>query len=297
MKFTNKTNLPAPVFNALTADNYSRGASNRSVTQLMDSPRVRILKAEHDDDIVEDVSDRVWSVLGTAVHNIFEDATDHEDKMFIAEQRLFYDVDGWTISGAMDLQEEDSKTGAIVLSDYKCTSVWSVIYDKVEWHNQLNFYAWLARKASHVAVSKLQIVAVLRDWKKKEAMTKGKDYPQAPLVIVPIPLWSNDKQDEYVEGRIKIHSEAEFDRMTGEPLPLCTPSERWMKPTTYAVKKTANKRAIRVFDSEEEAKTYFLDKGLDSKHSIETRKGEPTRCFDYCSAAPFCDQFQGEVWS
>ncbi len=55
MIITNHTNLPEPVFKALTHSDYSRGHSNRSVTQLIDSPRVRILRKEHDDEITEEL--------------------------------------------------------------------------------------------------------------------------------------------------------------------------------------------------------------------------------------------------
>ena len=56
MKITNLTNLPDPVVKALSKDNYSRGESQISVTTLIDCPRVRLLREEHDDEISEDVS-------------------------------------------------------------------------------------------------------------------------------------------------------------------------------------------------------------------------------------------------
>ena len=69
--------------------------SNRSVTQLIDSPRVRILRKEHDDEIFEDASDMLWSVLGTSVHHMFEQHQ-LED---IVEERLYAEVDDWVIMG------------------------------------------------------------------------------------------------------------------------------------------------------------------------------------------------------
>jgi len=170
VRLTNKHNLPTPVVNSLTKDNYSRGASNRSITQLIDSPRIRILRAEHDAEMTEDASDKVWSVLGTAVHNMFEDAV--SEKEHISEERLFIEQDGWEISGAIDLQETESD-GSVTVSDYKCTSVWSVMYGKAEWANQLNAYAWLVRHVKKVPVSSCQIVAVLRDWKLSELQRQG----------------------------------------------------------------------------------------------------------------------------
>ena len=287
MKITNKKGLPEPIVRVLTQDDYTRGPSNRSITQLIDSPRVRILRAEHEEDIEEDVSEMTWSVLGRAIHKLFEDET-----AFGAEERFFLDRQGWTISGAVDLQEEDST----MLTDYKSTSVWSVIYGKTEWHNQLNAYAWLARHAKGLRIDKLQIVTFLRDWSRRESETK-KNYPAAPLMAIPIPVWPEAQQDAYMEGRIKAHQEAEFARITGDQLPPCSDEERWLKASTYAVKKLTNKRAIRVFDSMAEAEKYMEDKSLDDKHGIETRHGEPTRCVqDWCRVASICSQFQGEVW-
>jgi hypothetical protein len=165
LQLTNKHNLPKPVVDALTKDNYSRGSSNRSITQLIDSPRIRILRAEHDAEMTEDASEKVWSVLGTAVHNMFEDAV--SEKEHVSEERLFVDHEGWELSGAIDLQETEAD-GSVTVSDYKCTSVWSVIYGKQEWVNQLNAYAWLVRHVKKMPVGKCQIVAVLRDWKLSE---------------------------------------------------------------------------------------------------------------------------------
>lgn len=314
MRLTNKHNLPTPIVMALSRDSYSRGPSNRSITQLIDSPRVRILQQEHDEDMTEDVSDLMWSVLGTAVHNIFEDgAKDHGING--AEERLYLDVNGWTVSGAMDLQEVgyDGDFGGDIklLTDYKCTSVWSVIFGKVEWINQLNAYAWLSRHAKGFNPDKLRVVAVLRDWNRRESL-KNPDYPKAPIHIHPIQRWTDEEQDAYMAERIRLHSDAEFSRLVGEPLVLCSDAERWMKPTTYALKKNANKRAVRVFKTLEEAELEMERHiGADAakaetmkkkpaavKYSIEERPGEPTRCMgDYCHAATFCDQFQSEVWS
>ena len=124
-------------------------------------------------------------------------------------------------------------------------------------------------------------------------MKETKPYPAAPITIIPIELWSDEKQDQYIAGRVKLHQDAEYERLTGGSLPLCSDLERWARPSTWAVKKTANKRAMRVFDSEQEAEEYFKEKNLDKKHSIEERIGKNMRCeADYCGVARWCDQFE-----
>jgi hypothetical protein len=229
----------------------------------------------------------MWTVLGTAVHRIFED---HAGDDVISEERLFVEVDDWVISGAIDLQDERG------IVDYKCTSVWSVIHDKIEWELQLNAYAWLMRHAKGVNPQELRIVAVMRDWNRRQAESDA-SYPQAPIAELPITRWSDSDQDKYMEGRIALHQFAEFRNFSDESLPPCTDAERWTRPTTYAAKKTTNKRALKVFDSMEEAESFLEKRGhADSKwHEVEVRHGVHVRCDqNWCRVAEFCDQWRGD---
>jgi hypothetical protein len=124
-------------------------------------------------------------------------------------------------------------------------------------------------------------------------MNQNNPYPEAPITIIPIELWDDEKQDRYIAGRVKLHQDAEFERLTGGSLPLCSDLERWARPGTWAVKKIVNKRAMRVFGSEEEAQKYFKDNNLGNKHSIEERKGKNVRCAgDYCGVSKWCDQYK-----
>jgi hypothetical protein len=264
MQYTNKMNLPEPVVLALTHDTYSRGKSNRSVTQLIDSARAQILRTKHDDDIVEDVSDLIWIALGKAVHLLLEK---HARGKYLPEERLFAELGGWTISGQVDIQYDETVTldvrRLVKLIDYKCTSVWSVIFGKEDWHNQLNFYAWLAEEAKDVRVTELQVLVILRDWKKSELKQRGKDYPASPIMLIDIPLWTKEKRDWYVNERVKVHQNAEFLRLTGDTLPFCTDAERWKNPAKYAVIKTGNKRAQKVLDTQVQAEEYIAAEGTE----------------------------------
>ena len=184
MPVSNRFNLPDVVVKALTVDTYSRGNSDISITTLIDSPRIGILQKEHEGEIEQDAVDFLWSRFGTSVHNMFEDAAEGDDTC-ISEERLFNDIQGWTVSGAIDLQHVESD--GVIVSDYKVTSVWSVIYDKVEWHRQLNCYAWLVRHAKQIPVKQLRIIAILRDWQRRKA-EEGGNYPESPIMIVNIPF-------------------------------------------------------------------------------------------------------------
>lgn len=292
MIVTNHHSLPPIVVQALTQDTYSKGKSNRSMTQLIDSPRVGVLYKEHEADVEKDVTDFLWSRFGTAMHNVFEDAVECTDNL-ITEERLYTEALGWTISGAIDLQEITSS--GRVISDYKVTSAWSVIYGKKEWHNQLNAYAWLVRKATGDTVKQLRIICIIRDWQRRRSY-EDPSYPQSPIEVIPIGLWSDRDQDQYMEGRIKLHQNAEFDRLTGSELPHCSDAERWKKDDTFAVIKKGRKRAVRVLDSLEDAELFLNNLDDLKQHSIFARKGEATRCVqDWCNVARWCDQYQGEI--
>jgi hypothetical protein len=284
MKLTNKFGLPDPVVKALTRSEYSKGESNRSITQLIDAPRVRILRQEHWDELEEDVSEKMWAVMGTAAHKMFEDTADDKH---VSEERIFLEIDGWVVSGAIDVQriEDDG----ITIMDYKTTSVWSVILGKVEWERQLNCYASLLRRAKGAKVKGLKVIAILRDWRSRDALDKA-DYPKAPIVEIDIPMWSDSDQDTYLDSRVELHQNAEFDRLTGAELPECSPEERWEKPSVWAVKKIGNKRAIKLYDNEASAKADLLP-----GQEIEFRRGEPTRCTaNWCRVNAWCSQYQRE---
>lgn len=282
MKLTNKFAIPDTIVNVLKRPTYSKGKANLSITELIDSPRVVNLKHKHWDDIEVDASEMVWSLFGSAVHGILEHG---KGDNHIVEERLHVEFDGWHISGAIDLQEvyEDG----IVIKDYKVTGAWSVRNEKQAWHDQLNSYAWLVENAKQKPVKGLQIVAIIRDWSAREASNKA-DYPQAPIVVVDIPLWLPEKRTQFIEERLNTHAEGYFESDSGGELPDCTPDECWEKPEKFAVMKVGGVRAKSLHNTKEEAQAALPEKG----YVIEHRPGERTRCASYCQVSPWCSQYQ-----
>ncbi len=284
MKFTNKHRLPEPLVRALSADKYSKGDARISITGLMGSPRVNVLRSKHHADIETDVMDRLWSVFGTTVHNMLEEGSAGLDD-YIAEERIDTVLDGWKISGGIDVQHFTD--GQVGIRDWKVTGAWAVMNNKPDWERQLNSYAYLVEKENGHTVKDIQIGAIIRDWKRFEA-DRNPDYPRTPVVMVDIPLWGFKAREQYLLSRIALHKEAYRKAEWGEPLPPCTPDEMWEKPTVYAVKKPGSSRAISLHSSKDEA----LDKAIKTKNSMETRLGERTKCEGgYCEVSAFCDQF------
>ena len=290
MKITNQFNLPATVVNAVKDDEYDKGDSVLSVTQLITPPRIVILQDLNADNLTVDVVDRVPALLGTAVHKIIEKGS-KDIPGHVVEERLFANVGGWKISGAVDLQI-DNGDGTWEINDYKVTSVYSVMDEKIEWVQQLNCYAYLASLVGR-KVTSLKIVAILRDWQRKQAELKP-DYPQSQVVVVEIPLWGHDDQLRYVTSRVMLHQQAKKSVDSGEAPPYCSDQERWLRGETYAVMKEGRKSAIRLHDNhqdaEEQARALGEDGGL---YTVEHRRGNPVRCAgNYCMVANWCRQYQ-----
>jgi hypothetical protein len=284
MKITNKFGLPQTIVNALERPTYSKGKAHLSATELLNSPQIVVLRKQHLDELESDASDMVWSLFGSAVHHILEQGGDDNH---LVEERLHAQMDGWDISGAIDLQI--IHPDGIEVNDYKTVGVYGVMHEKKEWEEQLNIYAWLVETVKKTPVTALKIVAIIRDWNRRDAGTRT-GYPAAPVAVIDIPLWSLERREAYVRERIHAHSEALFAMETGEPIPLCSPEDCWEKPTTYAVKKEGGVRAKIVCASEDEAKEELVKAG--KGYFIETRLGERTRCANYCQVSQWCEQYK-----
>ena len=283
MKITNKHGIPDTFVNVLKRPTYSKGRAHLSATQLLNSPKIVAMTKKFEDELEQDVSDMVWSIFGTAIHGVLEHG---KDDNHIVEERLHTTFDGWRISGAIDLQ---ILTGpdTISIRDYKTTSAWAVMNEKIEWEQQLNIYAWLVEICKLKIVDSVGIVAIIRDWSRREA-AKNPDYPQSPVKEIPINLWPYQQREDFISERISKHSECEFHMETDEELPPCTPEEMWEKPTTYALKKKGGVRAIKVYETMEDA-----ERACDEKvHEIEVRLGTRTRCESFCPVNNYCQQWR-----
>lgn len=284
MKLTNKHNIPQTFVNVLKRPTYSRGKANLSVTQLINSPKIVALTKKFEDELEQDVSEMVWSIFGSAVHKVLEHG---QDENHIVEERLHTELDGWKISGAIDLQIVHPD--GIDVRDYKTVSAWSVMNEKIEWEQQLNIYAWLVETVKKMPVKSLGIVAIIRDWSRREA-ARNPDYPQAPIKEIPINTWGMLERKKFISDRIKVHAACEFEIETDGDLPECTPEEMWEKPTVWAVKKLGGARAKSVHSTHQEALEALAKSGRD--YEIEVRPGSRTRCETFCPVNHRCQQWR-----
>ena len=292
MKYTNKHNIPIEIIRAVENDSYSKGDSVKSITGLLQPPQISILNEEHSDKITQDISERIWILLGQSVHSILERANENELDT-LTEERMYATVYGWRISGQTDSISLEDNT----LKDYKVTSAWTVMNalkdEKPEWAQQLNCYGWLAKQAGKT-IDQLNIIAISRDWSKFQYERSGGDYPPAPVTVINIPMWTDEEQQNFIEERVSLHQDAEAEFLISGTLPPCSDEERWKKEDTYRVVKAGRKSALRVLDSQKKADKYISGHKDEKNLSVELALGKSVRCESYCPVAEFCKQYQEE---
>lgn len=269
MNLTNVHGLPDALVNAVKNDPYT-GGGDISVTKLIDAPKRRTLYKKYREFVVEDVSERIWSLMGQAVHTVLERAGTNA----LVEERLYAEVNGWKVSGQFDRLHLADAT----LQDWKVCSVYKAKGDK-GWERQLNCLRWLASK-NGMHVDKLQVVAIFRDWKKSEALRQS-DYPGQNVQVIDVPVWSIEEAERYIVDRVRQHQRSDAGEDTE-----CTEEERWYSGTSFALMKDGGKRAKKVAANRDELGE------VPPGHHIEERPGLNRRCEQYCEVAPFCEQFQ-----
>ena len=166
---TNNKGFPLALVKAVENDSYSRGTADRSVTGLLAPPRQAALIERHGDEITEDVSDRTFALYGQLVHLLLERAGEQR-RNAINEERLYTNVNGWTISGQTDTLTLTEDQRSWIISDYKFVTAYkfkrdysgTLVMDE-GYENQLNLYGHLLREHGF-KVDGLQIVAIYRDW-------------------------------------------------------------------------------------------------------------------------------------
>lgn len=281
MKITNRSNFPDALVRAVTNDPYNKGECDFSVTELLKPPRMRALALKHKDELEEDVEDRIWALLGQVVHGILERA----NMLDLCEKRFFASFSGFVVSAQIDSLELDENG---VLTDWKCTTAYKFKEGEPppdDYEAQLNMQLEILRQ-NGLDAKALQIVGILRDYSPSKRRSDP-NYPQKRVKKMPIPIWPREKTVAFIEERIALHLVAEKE------LPECDQEERYNTgsnaPHWKVIKKGAA-RSTKNHSNQISAEEYA--KSLGPAFSVVHFPGVNVRCEDYCSAAPFCEQFK-----
>jgi hypothetical protein len=288
MKITNRFNLPEPFVAAVSSDDYERGDAEYTATELIRPSRIVAYSRKYDSVMSEDVSERVWRFQGKTKHVVLERIAKTNPDRYIVETRLetIMPLTGAKISGQFDLFDKETR----ICYDWKETSVFKfMLGDTEEWEQQANINLFLMRQHDY-NVSQLINIAILKDWKARQArFTRDQDYPKCAVHVMPLPMWSIGQAQDYINKRIEKH------RAEAADPPVCNKKERWQRDASFAVMRTDRKRAIRLYMNRDQAEAAMLHAmkiappGDTKKFYIEERNAEPVRCLSFCGVQPFCD--------
>lgn len=276
MKVTNELGLPQAFINALNLEKHNEKGCY-SATTLLKGACETVLADRHFDEIEIDVADCVWQIWGTAVHLIFEKAGIEG----FTEEKFSVPVSNSKVTGRVDLYDLENET----VYDWKTASTWKVQFnDFSDWDKQGLIYAWLM-KQNGLKVKEIKFVALLKDHSKSKAR-KDFEYPQKPVVVHTVKVTEEALKDIEAFINLKVRQFEVAETLVDEKLTPCTKEERWATEDKWAIMKAGRKTALKVCDSEEEAKSLMAEKG---GTDIEFRPGENKKCVDgYCACRNFC---------
>lgn len=266
--------FPSPFQRAMQNSAYDKGRSTFTVTGLLSPPQRTWLGTFNQR--METPYGSFAALMGTAIHTVLESHVNAESGE-VAEQRMFAEMHGITVSGQLDLWENGT------LFDYKSTRG---VQDemKPDHYKQVNMNAYLAG-LNGLHSENVGIVYIQMDWSYMTS-TVNPNYPQSPFRIFIHPYNEQIAKDT-LDKAIPEHIAA----LDGKPRP-CTREEKWQKDDSYALMKPDAKRASKVCDSLAEAQAE-----LKPGQIIQVRKGESTFCKMFCGFKHCCPQFKIESMS
>jgi len=213
---TNQYELPERFITAVTADQYTRGEADYSITELLNPPQVSLLSRRYAESIDEDITEHLWKMFGNAMHFYLEQYAGSA----VTEKRFYAGLNGKIITGQVDSYIADG-----VLDDYKVTSTYTVQRKSrlAEWTMQVNGYAWLL-KSNGIEVKELRIIAIMRDWMLSKRKKDGK-YPPCQVAVIPITKLPDQEVIDYFSKRIDLY---ELNKNVPDSLlKECAADEHW----------------------------------------------------------------------
>ena len=118
---------------------------------------------------------------------------------------------------------------------------------------------------------------------------KGEFYPESQVYTYELKITSADLIEIEKFIRDKFDELIEAEKLSDDDLLDCGKKDTWYTGDKFAVYGTNKNKAMRVFDTYEEANDYLNNKG---GVEIVARKGEYRRCQDYCECCKFCKYYK-----
>lgn len=329
---TNRLNLPQQLVNACLYDTH-KVAGDLSVSQLIENPRVILLKRTND--TTEDISERMYMLLGTALHHILE-----RSNISNVKKRAFLMTAEHLFEEAKKIKDDTKRAGMEKVYNYLIKTI-PYFFPDIE-----NRFLYEVTQRVQIGEKVLygtpdlfdKTTGILYDYKfcsvyafmypesrqKWEAQTNVYAYllSQAGHEVKEIRIvtffrdWTDQKfaknkdypTSQVLEIQIKLRTPTEManyvhkrmkmhhDAEETGVLPFCSGRERWALADGHAVRTVAAKKALKVASTKEEAEKWIRDnKHRFEEMHIEFRPGESKKCDKFCSVKEFCSQHKAEV--
>lgn len=282
-----------------------------SMTALLKPLRQIVLGARVDaTNGIEDLSSRISLRMGHAIHDSIEAAwktgyrknlallgipESQIDKIRInpdpatlqpdefpvyIEVRGTREIDGWTISGKMDMAINGR------LKDIKSTSVYTYLLGRKDedYRLQGSGYKWLHH--DKITEDEIDIQFVFTDWQKALTFSRS-DYPPTRVISYPVPLYTEEETENWI--RSKLEDIVHYMDAPDEAIPRCTDEELWRSEPQwkyYADPTKTDGKSTKNFDNQIDANKHLAEKG---KGVVKHIPGKVKAC-GYCKAFSVCKQ-------
>jgi hypothetical protein len=263
--------------------------------------------------MLEDISNRLASRIGTSLHNSIElswtenykqalldlgypngavkrvvinpepGELDEDSIPLYFEKRTEKRVGKWIISGQFDLIYDHQ------VQDIKSTSVFTYINrtNDLKYSQQGSLYRWL--NPDLIKKDDMAIQFIFKDWNKNMVQNDPR-YPKLPVLEHIVPLMPLVQTEIFVLDKVALIDK--YMSYPEENIPYCTDEDLWRREAQYKYySKPDAKRSSKNFTTMGDAQMHLANKGVGD---IRVVKSQPTACL-YCSAAPNCSQFKGFV--
>lgn len=288
-----------------------------SVTSLLKPIKQLVLGLRANKELsgnTQDISGRIASSYGTAIHNSLEAAwrsprlpetlellgypkgmidkivvnPDDEELLddtiipIYTEFRTEKEFMGWIISGEFDFVAEGR------VRDLKTTGTYTYTNNTndTKYILQGSMYRWLNPK--RITDDVMAIDYVFTDWSALQATIQKENYPQMRMMEQLFELKSLEATEEFIKN--KLEQVGKYRYAEEHEIPPCTNEDLWVQPSRFKYyKKPEAKRATRVYDTNSEAIAHLIKDG--STGIVMEHKGEVKAC-RYCEALHTCNQAQ-----
>ncbi|MBL4705096.1 MAG: hypothetical protein JKY54_11270 [Flavobacteriales bacterium] len=269
----------------------------------------------------EDLTDRIASRLGQAIHASVEDVwrnhhvatmrkldmpeklikrilinptqamidqfvidNGHDPVLVWLEQRYFRQINGIVVSGQFDLIIDGE------LNDVKTTGVYGYLNGSNDENYviQMSIYRWINPEKVTSEIGRIQYV--FTDWSRMQQRQNPK-YPPHRVHEAKYNLMGIRETELWIKEKLlDITTNAQLDQ---DQMVRCTDSELWMSDPQfkYYAKQASfemGKKSTKNFTSMQEALLHKSTKGKGLGY-IHTQVSEPKRC-GFCPAASICEQ-------